>query len=361
MENVLYMRFCWRRDVEGLKTTDLWLRLEFAEVLLEYKPNDWSLAKCSVGWLGGFKKRYRITYQMRTNKKTLPIGVRLPRMKKFHLWLQHDVQRRLPQRDPKYGHFGPELMFHMDQIPLPFVLESNRTLNGIGKPVFILMPKGSGLDKRQATIQLTIRAGGTQIVRVALIFRNKGIVLNDEERDVYRRLSSVMQVYFQPNAWADEEVMLSWLEQFHADTSHIGPLLLGMDNHGAQQTPRFRARMAELNILPAFTPPDCTDVVAPSDHHVGARLKKYISLFYHMDMEENRTRWCNPPGQGGLEAWERRVLMAKWTCAAWLIVSTQTDFLRTAFVSTGFLLAKDGSENDLIKVPGVPDYDFTSP
>jgi hypothetical protein len=45
--------------------------------------------------------------------------------------------------------------------------------------------------------------------------------------------------------------------------------------------------MAELNILPAFTPADCTDVVAPSDHHVGARLKKYISLFYHLDMEEN--------------------------------------------------------------------------
>ena len=61
----------------------------------------------------------------------------------------------------------------------------------------------------------------------------------------------MLQVYFQPNAWADEEVMLSWLEQFHADTSHIGPLLLGMDNHGAQQTPRFRARMAELNIQPA--------------------------------------------------------------------------------------------------------------
>ena len=65
---------------------------------------------------------------------------------------------------------------------------------------------------------------------------------------------------------------------------------------------------------------------------MGARLKKYISLFYHLDMEENRTSWCNPPGQGGLEAWERRVLMAKWTCAAWLIVSTQTDFLRVDWI-----------------------------
>jgi hypothetical protein len=39
----------------------------------------------------------------------------------------------------------------------------------------------------------------------------------------------------------------------------------------------------------------------------------------------------------------------------------ETDFLRKSFVSTGFLIAKDGSENGQIVVPGVPDYDFTSP
>jgi hypothetical protein len=134
-----------------------------------------------------------------------------------------------------------------------------------------------------------------------------------------------------------------------------------MDNHGAQQTDKFRAKMAEYNIKPAYTPPDCTDIVAPSDHHVGARLKKYISLFYHLDMEKNRTRWCNPPRQGGLEAWERRVLMAQWTCAAWAVVSQESEFLRKSFVSTGFLIAKDGSENGEIVVPGFPDYDFTAP
>jgi hypothetical protein len=164
-------------------------------------------------------------------------------------------------------------------------------LTSIGALVFILMPKGSGLDKRQATIQLTIRASGAQIVRIGLIFRNKGIQLRDEERAVYRNLAPLLQVYFQPNAWADEKVMLSWLD-------HLGEVLLGMDNHGAQQTDKFRAKMAEYNTKPAYTPPDCTDIVAPSDHHVGARLKKYISLFYHLDMEKNRTRWCNPPKQG---------------------------------------------------------------
>lgn len=85
MENVLYMRFCWRRNVEGLKTSGLWLRFEMAEVLTEYKPNGWSTALCSEGWLAGFKKRYRISSQVRTNKKIAPIAERVPHLKKFHL------------------------------------------------------------------------------------------------------------------------------------------------------------------------------------------------------------------------------------------------------------------------------------
>ena len=42
--------------------------------------------------------------------------------------------------------------------------------------------------------------------------------------------------------------------------------------------------------------------------------------------------------------------MAHWVAAAWAIVREEADFLRAAFVSTGFLVAKDGSENHLIKI-----------
>ena len=61
----------------------------------------------------------------------------------------------------------------MDQIPLPFVLDSTRSLNEIGQPVHIRQP-GGDLDKRQSTILLCIRATGIQGVRPAIIFRNLG-------------------------------------------------------------------------------------------------------------------------------------------------------------------------------------------
>ena len=67
--------------------------------------------------------------------------------------------------------------FHMDQIPLQFVLASERSLNEIGQPNFIRMPKGSGLYKRQCSIQLCIRAEGRQLVRPIAIFQGTGCIV----------------------------------------------------------------------------------------------------------------------------------------------------------------------------------------
>ena len=166
-------------------------------------------------------------------------------------------------------------------MPLPFVLDSNRTLNSVWEPVFILKPHGSGLDKRQATIQLCIRAEDTQLVRIALIFRGQGQRICDAERNIYRSLRHLLCVYFQPKAWADELFMLDWFDQFEVDTASLpGEKLLGADNHGAQQTEEFRRRARSARVQMCYTPPECTDCVSPCDHHVGARLKKMISDFY---------------------------------------------------------------------------------
>ena len=143
------------------------------------------------------------------------------------------------------------------------------------------------------------------------------------------------------------------VEQFYADTRSLAPqeILLGMDNHGAQQTLKFRQELALKNIHPAYTPPDCTDLVSPCDHHVGKALKDIMAIFYHKELEENREQWCG----NGLSRSERRMKMAVWAAAAWGVVAQNAAFLRSSFVSTGFLIAKDGSEDGLIKIP---DYSF---
>jgi hypothetical protein len=231
-------------------------------------------------------------------------------------------------------------------------------LNGIGRPCFIFQPKGD-LDKRQASIQLCIRAEGEQLVRVGIIFRGRGEQVKAGERAMYGLLKPFICVYFQPKAWCDGHVARAWLEQFQQETGHLGERMLGMDGHLPQCTQACKDIMAAYDIIPAVSPPGCTDVVSPCDHHVGARIKNIMSHFYHADVREHRAAWCMPPGLGGLSAWQRRAKMALWLAAAWVVIRDDAPFLRAAFVSTGFLIAQNGSENHLIKIPTAPSYDFT--
>ena len=149
--------------------------------------------------------------------------------------------------------------------------------------------------------------------------------------------------------------MLDWLKQFVTDTASLGApeVMLGLDNHGAQQTAAFKADCVTANVLPAYTPPDCTDVISPSDHHVGNELKRIMSIFYHEELDANRQVWCG--NNSDFTRSYRRMKMATWAAAAWQVLKQRSAFLRSAFVSAGWMLAKDGSENALVEVPGVPD------
>ena len=58
----------------------------------------------------------------------------------------------------------------MDQIPLPFVLDDGKTYEiKVVKEVWA-QSEQSGLDKQQATVQLTVFADGVDRVRSTVIF-----------------------------------------------------------------------------------------------------------------------------------------------------------------------------------------------
>ena len=170
------------------------------QILFEDKPPTWNLFRASAGWVTGFKKRYRISYQCLTNKKSTHILEKLPLIKKFHRFLADlQMSQGPPQssRCIKYGRFPAHRRFHMDQVPLAFVLDSERTLSSIGESVWMAVPKGSGLAKRQATLQVCIRPEGEQLVKLLIIFRGTGSRLNQEERDLYASLAHLISIDFQ--------------------------------------------------------------------------------------------------------------------------------------------------------------------
>ena len=66
--------------------------------------------------------------------------------------------------------------------------------------VWIAQP-GSGLDKRQCTLQIMKRAEGEQ-PRLAIIFRGKGKRISDDKKLAWH---PDVDVYWQEDAWADME------------------------------------------------------------------------------------------------------------------------------------------------------------
>ena len=85
----------------------------------------------------------------------------------------------------------------MDQVPLPFVLDKKTTYErplSQNEKCWIAIP-GSGLDKRQCTLQLCFSPEGNP-VKIEIIFRGKGKI-KALERNAYHK---DVDVYFQDNA-----------------------------------------------------------------------------------------------------------------------------------------------------------------
>ena len=97
---------------------------------------------------------------------------------------------RKPTYDKKWGRFPPEKRINFDQIPLPFVVENKWTYeipmsNGkerCNHRVRVAQP-GSGLDKRQATLQMCFSP--IRMTKPALIFRGTAKRLSRDEVIAY--------------------------------------------------------------------------------------------------------------------------------------------------------------------------------
>jgi hypothetical protein len=252
-------------------------------------------------------------------------------------------------------------MFHADQSPSEFAMPGKHTLNIQGTPCWMWLP-GSGLDKRFISIMLCIRAEGEQISKPVVIFRGQGIQMKPEEIEHLESLTNI-RWYFQKKAWADGDFCRWWLKWFKYDLQQAGvedEVLLGLDGLKAQNNQPFWDLAASFGIVPFYTPPDCTDVLAPCDHHVFIRLKNLMQKAYKETSEENRKEWSSSCDNNSLEASKRRMLVAQWVSEAWSAICSGSDgeeFLRKSFTSTGFLF-KQADPCGQIKIKGLPDYTF---
>ncbi len=166
--------------------------------------------KGSNNWFQRFKKRHLISLRNRTNKKKDAANDGKATIQMFHRQLRKAVQSRRRRNtnssDPQYGRWLLSHRYNVDQVPLPFIVGQEKTYETSGaKQVWVSQPS-TGLDKRQATLQLCIRASGEQKIKPAIIFRGKGNISQNKKQ----RYDERVDVYFQPCAWMDQDLNMQW-------------------------------------------------------------------------------------------------------------------------------------------------------
>ena len=161
------VEFKLRRAKES-KVSKLWLQKKMKSNIEEcYGKEEASSFKRSGNWFQKFKKRHGISFRRRTNKKKEAADDGRQTIHKFHRDLREAVKSRRRRfnsaQDVTYGRWTPKNRCKIDQVPLPFAVDQDKTYDVKGNNQVWVAQPSSAFDKRQAKLQLSIRAEGDQL------------------------------------------------------------------------------------------------------------------------------------------------------------------------------------------------------
>jgi len=347
------------RRAKGCKVSKLWLKKKMKSKIEEcYGKEEACKFKGSGNWFQRFKKRHGISFRRRTNKKKDAADEGRERIQKFHRDLREAVKSRRRRvnstQDVKYGRWTPQNRYNIDQVPLPFVVEQDKTYDVTGnKQVWVSQPS-SGLDKRQATLQLCIRAEGDQHVKPAIVFRGKGNVFSAEKA----QYDQDVDVYFQSSAWMDTQLNQEWVRRTLIPGIGTSPQekVIFADNVGFQQEKGFHEMCRKnINAIIYLLPENHTDKVQPIDAGFGKQMKAKFgeAMDKWLEEDDNLDMWHDR-----LSAKKRRILMTQWAGEAWRKLSLDKMFAKKLFMKTGCLMTADGSDDNMIRPQGLEPYSF---
>ena len=348
---------------KGLKVSHKWIHVQAQK--LNKDINGDSVKPIGRHIVSRFVSHYNIKIRRKQRSRPKPKQDYTQRIMQFHSTLREALIKTSPDDpnfDPKWGMYPPAKRINVDQSPLPFVVDRGTTYeldvpkeNRAEHKVWISQP-GSGLDKRQCTLQIAISPGDTK-VKLAVIFRGKGKRIGEDERKSWH---PDVDVYFQENAWADGPFCLNWIEKtLKPAVTDLDRFVLFCDNLSAQVTPVFKSAVKELGGITWYGVPNATDIWQPVDAGFAQLLKRHVAMEQDQWLceEENIEKWLETDGKK-LSVKERRILITEWVGQAYNRLSGPefSDYRRRMFSKTGCLITADGSEDSLISPEGLTNY-----
>ena len=154
-------------------------------------------------------------------------------------------------------------------------------------------------------MQLTVFADGIPRIRPLLIFRGQGLRFKNSEK---RAMGQKITVQFQKNAWSDEGVMVTWIQNncgsyfSNPPTPGSNGKLLIADIYRGQETPKVKKYLRRSKTQLVNIPGGLAGYVQVLDVVVNKPFKAYVQGLSEKHMEENLEDYVG----GKIGASERR-------------------------------------------------------
>ncbi|CAG8552430.1 7971_t:CDS:2 [Acaulospora morrowiae] len=182
LEHKLYKEFLELRE-KGIKIRSMWFMTRAKQLFSDLYPRKFDdegklLFKFSEAWFDAFKLRYNISLRL------------------FHYFIHEQAVKGNSIR--LLGKWKLSGIANMDQTLIEFdMCAKDATYETRGAKTVWVKSSGSGLDKRQATVQLTIFVDGLKRVQPLIVFCGKDLHISQKKKSSWDHRVTVQ---FQDNA-----------------------------------------------------------------------------------------------------------------------------------------------------------------
>ena len=318
------------RRLAGKRTSGFWLRKKMKILVCVHASDDAAKSfKASTFWLRGWARRFGVSLRRKSNNRSESLELRLPRIKRWHARLRRRLRGGPPQKlHPKWGRWLPHNRLAHDQVPMNLRCGDLRTYDDTGTARVWLAGSKADDGKRFCTLAITARCSNGDASKprcgqppLTILFRGQGKVISQKERDGWH---PDVRVRFQPKAWADDELCedVAAVEMFEATAEARAAGERSMcffDNLSGQTTAEHLSNLRRAHCDRHLLPTGSTGELMLIDGGIGAIIKNLIGEEQDEWIQDdtNLERWTNGPKEGGLRAWEKRVLVTQWAGKAW--------------------------------------------
>lgn len=337
-ESTVHKAFLEKRK-KGQKVGPRWLKQAMLREVNKRSDIAAKVFRARPGWLRRFAKRWSLSLRRKTNVKRVPIGERVPKIKRWFAIFRLQLLSFTEQRgySKKFSVYPAACRWSLDQVPAG-LYDPRQTYETTGADRVHIASNGSADSHRFATLQVLLRNRVIPSLprrgqpRLCVCFRGKGLAKAVLEEAALYHPDVVVQ--FQPKAWYDSALCNKWVVDYAMKEvlkSELKPgqrhLILG-DNLGGQTkkcNPQFATLLSKhcsadfWNLLAG-----CTDEIQVVDAGFGALTKRIAEEVQQewLDKDENWAEWTDHT----LSASRRRVLLTWWYGEAYDRACHQYDF-----------------------------------